>query len=501
MSRFPALYQINTRVWLNELSHRLGRRITLDLVPDSELDAIAAHGFEWLWLLGMWQTGPAGRRRSLEVPEWRDEYRRTLADFTPDDVCGSPFAICGYTPHIDFGGAKALAKLRQRLTKRGLKLLLDFVPNHTALDHPWVQEHPEYFLHGTPEDLEREPLNYCRLETSAGPLVLAYGRDPYFPGWPDTLQLNYHHAGVREAMIGEINKAADLCDGVRCDMAMLLETDVFSRTWRLPAGVVVGGEAWSIAFWPEAIRQVRERHPGFTFMAEVYWDLEWALQQHGFDYTYDKRLYDRLHGGPVGEVRNHLLADPQFQARSVRFLENHDEPRAAGTFPRDKHQAAAAVTMFVPGLRFFFAGQLEGRRIKLSVHLGRQPDEPVDEELQTFYERLLECLKRPIVHDGEWRLLHCRSAWDDNPTCDNFVAMSWQDPAGGLLLVTVNYAATQGQCYVELPPAALCGRNWRLADLMHPIEYERAGDDLCQRGLYLDLAAWGYHVFEVTPIE
>ena len=219
--RYPSLYQINTRVWLTELSRALGKRATLDDIPDAELDRIAEMGFDWVWFLSVWQTGPAAQAISRANPEWRKEFQETLPDLREEDIAGSGFAIQNYTVHRDLGGDAALARLRQRLQKRGLKLMLDFVPNHMAPDHPWIDEHPDYFVHGSESDLARAPRNYCRVQTRNGPLVLAYGRDPYFEGWPDTLQLNYGNPQLQQAMIGELERIAGQCDGVRCDMAML----------------------------------------------------------------------------------------------------------------------------------------------------------------------------------------------------------------------------------------------------------------------------------------
>jgi hypothetical protein len=498
--RFPALYQINTRVWLYDLGQHLGRPVTLDDVTDAALDQVASDGFDWVWLLGVWQTGPAGRQVSLEQKEWHREYRELLPDYGPEDVCGSPFAVREYVVHTDFGGADALARLRRRLAARGVRLMLDFVPNHTALDHPWVYEHPEFYVHGTDEDLAREPGNYVRVSTRRGALVLAHGKDPYFPGWPDTLQVNYRHPGLRQAMRDILARIAEQCDGLRCDMSMLVLPDVIARTWGDRARPADGAAPVDTPFWPEAIGDVRARKAGFTFMAEAYWDLEWVLQQQGFDYTYDKRMYDRLHAQDAAAVRAHLLADPEFQRRSVRFLENHDEPRAAAAFPPRVHRAAAVLALLVPGLHFMHEGQRSGRRLRASNHLRRRTPEPVDVDLRDFYNRLLACVRRPDVRDGNWALLACSPAWADNPTWERFITCSWE--AGDhRLLVAVNYGPTQGQGYVRLALPDLAGREWRLHDLMHPrVQYDRAGDDLAQRGLYLDLPAWGHHVFEVTPI-
>jgi hypothetical protein len=493
--RHPSLYQINTRIWLGELSRAADRPVTLADVPDAALDAVAALGFDWVWLLGVWQTGPVGRQISLEVRELLREYRRLLPDFTDADCCGSPFAVQAYTVHADFGGNDALLCLSDRLRNRGLRLMLDFVPNHTARDHRWVSEWPEYYVHGSDADLAREPWNYCAVATSKGRRVLAHGRDPYFPGWTDTLQLNYRHPVLREAMTEELTTIAGLCDGVRCDMAMLLLPDVIARTWGerpLPDGL----KPVDTPFWPEAAARARLHHPGFVLLAEVYWDLEWTLQEMGFDYTYDKRLYDRLRAGNVEGVRGHLGADLVFQRKSARFLENHDEPRAAAAFPPGTHQAAAVLTFLVPGMRFFHEGQLEGRRQHASIHLRRRPDEPVDGALQQFYRRLLECLRRPELRGGAWHLLECRPAWEGNATWRQFVAFGCE--GGGRLLAAVNYGPTPGQCYVGLPWQDLRGRKLLLQDLLGPARYERAGDDLARRGLYLDVPAWGHHLFEVS---
>ena len=166
--RYPSLYQINTRVWLTDLSRSLGRKATLDDIPDAELDRVAGMGFDWVWLLSVWQTGPVAQQISRTNPEWRHEFQETLPDLRDDDIAGSGFAITGYTVHETLGGDEALARIRERLRRRGLRLMLDFVPNHTAPDHPWVIDHPEYYVAGTASDLAREPHNYTRVNGDVG---------------------------------------------------------------------------------------------------------------------------------------------------------------------------------------------------------------------------------------------------------------------------------------------------------------------------------------------
>ncbi|HWG41993.1 MAG TPA: alpha-amylase family glycosyl hydrolase [Gemmataceae bacterium] len=493
---YPTLYQINTRILLGEI----GPGATLDDLSEAWLDRLAALGFDVIWMLGVWQTGPAGRQVSRTNPEWLRGYAHDLPDMKEEDICGSPFAVQEYTVNRDFGGDAALARLRQRMHQRGLRLLLDFVPNHTALDHPWTQSHPEFYIWGSEADLAREPRNWCRIQSGTRSLILAHGRDPYFPGWPDTLQLNYRHAELRAAMQTELVRVADRCDGVRCDMAMLLLSDVFVKTWGDAALPSDRSPPVDAPFWPDALAAVRSRHPDFLLLAEVYWDLEWVLQQQGFTYTYDKRLYDGLREQKAGPVRGHLSAPVSFQNHCARFLENHDEKRAAEVFPPQVHWPAAVLTYLTPGLRFLQEGQLEGRRAHASIHLARRRAEAVDPAMQTFYAKLLECLKRPQVREGCWSLYTCRPAWAGNTTVDDFIAFGWEPGPGPQLMAAVHFGSTRGQCYVELPFAELRGKRVLLRDLLSSAQYERAGDELVSRGLYLDMAAWGYHLFEVVAM-
>jgi hypothetical protein len=490
LPKYPSLFQINTRVWLTELSRNLDHRATLDDIPDRELDRLAEMGFDWIWLLSVWTTGPKGRKISRENPEWRGDFEKTLPDLREDDIGGSGFAIADYKVHPDLGGDPALKRLRSRLKKRGLKLMLDFVPNHMGPDHHWIEEHPEYFVSGTESDLLHAPQNYTRVKRGQDNLILAYGRDPYFSGWPDTLQLDYSNPATTEAMTKELVRISGQCDGLRCDMAMLVLPEVFERTWGCRAH----------PFWTQAIHAVRERVPGFCFMAEVYWDMEWELQQVGFDYAYDKRLYDRLHEGSARAVREHFYAGLDYQDRLARFLENHDESRAATAFGQDKHEAAAVITYCSPGLRFFHQGQFEGKTKRISPHLIRGPEEPSDPAIQEFYNKLLPVIKGSVFRNGRWELLPCMPAWDGNESWDSFIVFTWEAAADRRALVCVNYSPRESQCYFRLPFPELAGQSIRLRDQLGSALYVRHSREFLERGIYLNLPAWGFHIFDISTI-
>jgi hypothetical protein len=495
----PVLYQVNTRCTVQELEAPLGRRAGLDDLPDETLDRWAAQGFDYVWLLGVWQTGEMGRRLALQQAELCAQYRRVLPDLSDADFTGSVFAIHHYDVDQSLGGNDALARLRVKLAARGVRLVLDYVPNHVAIDHPWAYEHPERFVQGTEEDLLREPANYLVVPTRYGTRILAHGRDPNFLGWLDTLQLNYASESCRGAMIAELVRIASRCDGVRCDMAMLIEPDVFVHTWGRRAMPADGSEPALRPFWPEAIAAVRHLRPDFLFIAEVYWDMEWRLQQQGFDYTYDKRLYDRLEWGETRPVREHLLAEPVFQNRSLRFIENHDEKRATATFPWPMHHAASAIAMLVPGMAFLHDGQLEGKKAHVPMQVRRRPLEPIDPNVFAWYAALLACTRRPEVRRGVFTLWPCQMAWAANATWNQFVVFSWSLGERSLVVV-VNYGPTRGQCYARIGLSGLRGRRFSLSDLLSEVRYERDGDTLTLPGLYLDVTAWGVHVFAMEPV-
>jgi hypothetical protein len=390
-----------------------------------------------------------------------------------------------YVVDEHLGGPAGLATARGKLAERGLRLILDFVPNHVAPDHPWAATHPEYFIPGDDEDLRRDPASFI----AAGGKVLACGRDPYFPAWPDVLQLNAFDRGLRSATVETVREIADQCDGVRCDMAMLMMNDVFERTWGPRAGSRPAQD-----YWPALIPAVRARHPDFRFMAEAYWDLEWALQQQGFDTCYDKQLYDRLEHAPAETVRLHLCADLDYQEKLVRFIENHDEPRAAAAFSPEKHRAAAVTALTLPGSRLIHEGQMEGRRVRLPVFLARRPEESADSDLLVFYRTLLEALSSGELHKGTWRLCE-RTGWQDNTSYLNLVAWCWHSENWRCLIV-VNLSDAASQCLVKVPWDDLKGRSWRLKDALTSEVYERCGDELCGPGLYVDLPPWGFHLLQ-----
>lgn len=292
--------------------------------------------------------------------------------------------------------------------------------------------------------------------------------------------------GLRQASIEAVASMAGQCDGVRCDMAMLLLNSIFERTWGTRAGQQPRTE-----FWAELIAAIKKTYPEFLFIAEAYWDREWELQQQGFDFCYDKRFYDRLAHGDAESVRAHLSAPVDYQSKLLRFIENHDEQRAATAFSFHRGRAAALAMATAPGARLFHQGQLEGRKARVPVFLKRRAAEPINQPLADFYNTLL---RASVFREGEWSLCHC-SGWPDNSTFQNLLSWSWSNDSDRYLVV-INFSDSPAQGRVQIPWAEIKGKTWCLLDQFSGETYQRDGDEMLDPGLYVDLFPWGYHFFQ-----
>ncbi len=405
------IFEINTWPWLNKLSHENNHPITLKNVPkiifDEEFDP-----YDTIWLMGVWKRSQESKFIASTHNGLLKDYKNALDDFSAEDVIGSPYAIYDYNVDHKLGGNDGLNTFYNELKSRNKKLILDFVPNHLSRDNPWRETNPEYFIQGSEIDSQINPTTFFKTKNK----VFAHGKDPYFPAWTDTLQVNPFSKELRKQVIETLSKFAKICDGVRCDMAMLLTNSVFQKTWGLYAGKPLEKE-----FWVEIISEIKKFYPNFIFIAEVYWDMEWDLIQQGFDFCYDKRLYDKLLHSQTGEIKGHLHAELNYQNHLVRFIENHDEQRAITGFGLEKSLAAAMITLTLPGCRLFHYGQNLGFSIKLPVQLGRYPSETPNNEIQNIYDDFFQVLTSDISFNGTWKLVDAKNPliiyyWKDHST-------------------------------------------------------------------------------------
>lgn len=486
----PAVHEVFTWVWLDGLGQAAGHPVTLDGVPEHAWDELAPPGIDAVWLMGVWERSDAGAAIARQHPAMRADAESALPGLVDDDIVGSAYCVRDYRVDPRLGGDRGLAAARARLAERGVRLVLDLVPNHVAPDHRWVSEHPEYFVLGTPDDIVQDPDAFVQV----GDHVIARGRDPYFPAWPEVLQLDASHPGLRRAMADLVVGLTDRCDGLRCDMAMLLLDDVVARTW----GDRISGDLdddLAAGFWPQVIGAARAARPDFVFWAEAYWGLEPALLESGFDACYDKELYDRVVlGGSAPEIRSHLAASVTSGDRAVRFVENHDEPRAASLLARERHLAALVTTFTLPGVALLHEGEADGRRVHVPVTLGRRPTEQPDPALRAGVADLLGAVDAG-VRTGEWQLAEVEG-WPDNHSSEQLAAWTWTSMSSRHLVV-VNLGDQPADGRVRLPWADLGPGTVGLVDLLTGVAYTRDGDELSSDGLYVARGGFGAHVFRL----
>ena len=484
----PTILEIPSRPWLAELSRRGGHPIGFADVPDAELDEIARRGFDGIWLMGVWATGPKARALALGHPDLLRSYESLLPGWEPGDVEGSPYSIAAYEPSRRRGGREGLQRLRERLHERDLGLILDFVPNHLGIDHPWLDTHADRFVRGDARKLAAEPGHWFVHTASGGEdRVFAHGRDPYFPGWTDTVQLDMRRGDTRRALAETLRDLAALADGLRCDVAMLPLPDVFGKTW----GAAFPDEAGD--FWAEAIPFVRETHPDVVLMAEGYWGLGPRLLEAGFDWVYDKDLLEALLAGRPDSIRGHVARPGTEHANRVHFLENHDEARAVTALgPRDR--AAAAIAWGLPGVRLALHGQTEGAAKRVPIQLGRAPQEPVDEPRRDFYETLLRFLDDETMHRGSWQSVGVRADGGEPPPV---FASAWTLDRR-TRLVAANFSEHPVRVALE----------WALRGDAHPPRFRGSPDDpifessLREAGqLFLELELPGYGVRLLASVD
>jgi len=477
--KHPILYEISTRPWLLELSQKYKRTITkLTDIPLGEFDTLKKNGIEIVWMMGVWKLGTYG----VELDRKAD-YSGVLPGWTKADVIGSPYAITEYVCNPEIGTNADLKWLKSELNRRGMKLMLDFVPNHSAVDAPTAKSKPILYMRA-PKG-EKNPKRY----TADG---LAYGKDPYFDPWMDVLQWNYWESETRNFMKSNLMTVLSLADGVRCDMAHLMLNDVFSKTWKREL------DSWGYKrpdkeFWETAISSARAKYPKAIFLAEVYedWQIE-KLYQLGFTYTYDKVLLDKLKGSPY-EVNDYIHYKTEaYWGHAAHFVENHDEERVVASMGgnKDKAMAAGTIAATIGGMIFINHGQWSGYRNKLDVHLRRKAYEDEDYNVKNYYQRLMTVIQDPAFTDVNYYFVYNMSG----QKAGDFIAYIRESSKTHFLIV-VNYSDNTG-C-AEVPIYNIKGSgNRKIYEMISSVEYTRNVDDIRNRGLTVCLGPWQSQIFK-----
>lgn len=490
------LYEVDTIAWLNSISRPNQKVKTLSDVPDETLQELKDLGVKYLWLLGIYEESKIGKKIAFETKELHQKYSECLPDWTERDIKSSPYAIKSYKINEQLGGAEGLKSFRKKLIEKyGIGIILDFVPNHVALDNNLVKEHPDFFIRPNENFFNLDPDNFYKLVNHNKEEYFAHGKDPFFPAWKDTLQLDYRNPNVHKYMEEQLMNIAEISDGVRCDMSMLILNDVFDWNWKntpLPKEVIPRGKE----FWAEAIRKVKKVHPEYIFIAEVYWGKEKELLDMGFDFVYDKHLYDCILHHKCYEMKNYINAIYSFERSRLVFLENHDEPRAAAVIPFNCHMAAATIVYTLPTMKLLYHGQIEGRTKPHAIQLRRMCDETINTEIYSFYKKLFYAINSSCIKDGYFKALNSIPAWEGSPSFKNFIIYLYENEKMEKDLIVVNTSEYQSQCRVKIDSYDMINKSFYLEDRLSDKRYLRNGNEMYYEGLYLDLAPLEAQIFK-----
>jgi 1,4-alpha-glucan branching enzyme len=491
MSNHPSIYEINIRTFLKAFDSE-NKKGTLSDVPFSFWENLKVKGIDFVWLMGIWKTADSVIKKCCFQDDLVDSYKKALKDFKEEDVIGSPYAVDVYEVNESLSTKNELIEFKFKLNSLGIGLILDFVPNHFSSDSKLIKTHPFLFLQGDEENLQFDLHTFYKPENGNNK-IFAHGRDPFFPAWTDTVQVNYFNKEARDFLLNEIISIMDLCDGLRCDMAMLPLNNIFNNTW---LGIIskFNINKPETEFWADAIKVIKQKRKDFILIAEAYWDLEWNLQQLGFNFTYDKKLTDSLLKNNPFEVYHHLMAEKDYQIKSVRFIENHDEHRAVTQYGKDKSLAAAVIISTIQGMRFYHHGQFEGKKIKLPVQLRREPKEATQKDVNKFYNKLMNITNNKILDFGTWELLHPFEAWEGNNSCYNILCWIWKHEDKNMI-VAVNYSESIAHCKVKFNLEKKGEVVFH--DLLHNSKYKRYSEEISNFGLYIELKGYQSHIFNV----
>lgn len=417
-------------------------------------------------------------------------FKKLLPDYTPEDAIGSPYAPVNYTcnPTLCPNGDADLEWLRAKLHALGLRLMLDFVPNHSGCDSPWMAGAGLDLYVRAPAGTS-DPARYM----ANG---VAYGSCPYSAPWTDVAQLNYWNPALRAHMQTQLLRVAALADGVRCDMAYIVLNQPFGDTWRTELAAW-GWTQPATEFWGDAIKAVKQQYPATVFLAEVYGEYFAALQDLGFDYTYDKEYLDRLKSGHMDNIRGWLDYTAPRMKHMCHFTENHDEDRALAVFGGDapRTAAAAVLALTLPGLRFYFEGQERGLANKLDVHLRRARDEAGSALLQAFHANFSAIMNTAVMRDGAWERVALAGA-------DAWKFVAWRYSLAGAptaRLVVVNYGAERAACQAVVPDVAGAG-TVAVTELLTQAVYPRSAPEMRTTGLTVVIDAHSAQIFSYPTV-
>ena len=546
----------NIYVWLDQLSKKYQRAIErLDQIPDEELDLLAHWGFSGLWLIGVWERSQASRRikQMLGNPD-AVASAYSLFDYQIAGDLGGEEAFQNLKDRAWRRGIRMASDMvpnhvgidsRWVIEHPDWFISLDYSPfpayRFTGLDLSWhgdvgiyLEDH--YF------DRSDAAVVFKRVDRKNGhERYIYHGNDGTHMPWNDTAQLNYLNPEVREAVIQTILHVARKFPIIRFDAAMTLTKRHYQRLWCPEPGT--GGAIPSRAehgmtraefnrlmpeeFWRQVVDRVAQEAPETLLLAEAFWLLEgYFVRTLGMHRVYNSAFMNMLKDEENSKYRsvmkNTLEFDPEVLKRFVNFMSNPDEETALFQFGKgDKYFGVCTMMVTMPGLPMFGHGQIEGFAEKYGMEYRYAKwDEQPDWDFMRRHEREIFPLmkRRHLFADVRNFLLYDFFAPEGYVNEDVFAYSNATGDERALVIYHNKYASARGWVRTSAAYSVRAGEgeNRKLVqktlgeglgltaddsyftvfrDHVSGLEYIRSSRELCEKGLYVELGAYKYHVF------
>ncbi|MCS7054766.1 MAG: alpha-amylase family glycosyl hydrolase [Thermoflexales bacterium] len=545
----------NTYVWLDQLSRKYQRAITrLDQVPDEELAQLARWGITGLWLIGLWERSRASRRiKQIMGAHDAVASAYSLYDYVIAEDLGGEAALDHLRAQAWRYGIRLASDMVPNHMGIDSKWVIERPDYFLSLDYP---PFPSYTFNGP--DLSDDPrvgifledhyytrtdaaVVFKRLDRQTGDVRYIYhGNDGTSFPWNDTAQINYLNPQAREAVIQTILRVARRFPIIRFDAAMTLAKRHIRRLWfpgpgeggAIPsrAGHGMTAEEFDALmpneFWREVVDRAAVEAPDTLLLAEAFWMLEgYFVRTLGMHRVYNSAFMNMLRDEKNDEyrqlIKNTIEFDPEILRRYVNFQNNPDEKTAVEQFGKgDKYFGVCVMMCTMPGLPMFGHGQIEGYTEKYGMEF-RYPKlwEWPDQELVARHEReIFPLLKKRYLFAGvdQFRLFDFY-ALDGRVNEDVFAYSNAYGDERTLVLYHNKFAEARGWIRVSAAYAVKRGNEKVLAqstlaealglhddetcfvvfhDAISGLEFIRSSRELCARGLYMELRAYEYHVFD-----
>jgi Alpha amylase, catalytic domain len=387
------LYQIHTRDFLFKISPTA----KLKDVPVGFWQDLKLKGINQIYLLGVWSVCDFAHNLA------KKSYITTASQTT----VGSCFSIDDYTIDPIIATEQEFLDFKKMINGLEMNLVLDFIPNHFGCSTPLLDSNPEVFLKTTQPDLDSQ------FWFDHNGIKFLYGKDPNFGSWHDTVQVDYSNPKTHAFMKQKLEYIATMCDGVRCDMSMLVESEIFQRTW---SNLLQRELPPYSSFWQTVIPKIKNLYPNFIFIAEVYWEMEKQMIGSGFDYVYNKSFLDYLIHQDYAKLQANLR---YFNVdHCVYFLENHDENRSASTLEKSKISLCVVLLCFLGGIQFFYDQQWQGQSVRNPIQILESQTTQTNLKIELLYKNLLEYTQQSVFEIGKTKIM-------DTPFAD-LVAIIWE---------------------------------------------------------------------------